>query len=267
MYTIPQGYIEAARKAVRDEMFGNLRCGGRNNDEYYCVIAAEKIWYCYLERIAEEASGAPLSVGDIRYGCRKAGIEYETNDEHEVVVRMPNSPYWFSGAYFHLYGGPADAQGHYQGYNIEGPEMNLSIRAFLKFLKWFDTLIPSIAAHIHPMVEQLCLEYKQSQVILTSLEPLIESRLRDVELNYACRTENGDSRILFWIFTEDEDNILLEFRHEEFMQNIDLFVKVIRIISEDPSKYDRYPRWARMLDYNDEEWRPDRNFCKEIGII
>ena len=267
MYSIPQGYIDKAQKAVRDELFSNLRCGGRNTDEYYYTIAAERIWYCYLKRIVEESSATQLSLKDIFYACRKAEIECAMQNGCELTLSMPNSLYWFSDAHFQIYGGPADFIGNYQGYTLEGPDMNLSIKTFLKYLKWFDSIIPSIEGIIPPMVAELCGQYKQAQVAQTSLEPLIEARLNDVPLNYACRPKDASLRIEFWLYTNDVRNVHLSFGFKEFTQNIEIIEKVIRIVYKDPSKYSNYPKWAKMLDFDDEDWRPDINIRKCIGII
>lgn len=267
MYILPVGYIDWATGAVRDELFRNLANGGRLDDRYYYTIAAEKVWYCFVTRINEEADRGYLSARDIAWGCRRYGIRCEKDNQGDIRIQMPNFTYWFTDTCEFAYGGPVYSDGNYQGYEIDTPPMCFSTRTFIRFLKWFDPVIISIRDRIPQMLERLCLQYKQAQIAMSSLRVILEPRLEGTNARYACRAGDNGAMVDIWLFPESIDPIRFTFEFTDLVENIGLYEKIIKIVAKEPDRYESYHRWAKLVSWFGREPIPEKDGGRCIGII
>lgn len=272
MYTIPAGFMDSALRELRRELFANLGNGARLPEDYYFTIAAETIWYCYIEWKNHDAAfrDIALSVGDIEAGCRRAGIPY-TREGADITIRMPGRMYYFTDTYDFAYGGPADSCGLYRGDSLAFSAMAFSIRAFIKYIRWFDRTVDSARTGILESVDTFCRQFKRAQVAACAMPHILEPGLEDVNYRYGCFSDNDGDFIRLWLYYGDEDQdsprvVQLTFRCEDLVADPERHRNIIRVIAAERDRYRHYPLWAKEMPMFSDNV-PDQSSKKAVGVF
>ena len=233
---------------VRRELVSNLRHGGRCSDDYYFTLAAEHIWIAVViwkDQDSDYTQRTGLTLKDIEYGCRRRGFRTE-RDKGELKVFLPNHTYVFFDTYFcsHPYGGPADAEGHYQGYHlIDGP-LGMSMRTFFRILEWFDSEIDSVRPEVARTVEETCAAFRIAQIRETTLHTLLDPGLEGVTYDLRSR---GNDVIVEVRYEKDRDECMgtiravrLRFGYDDVIGNAGMYRNVILRLNEHPEYWESY---------------------------
>jgi len=283
MGKVQQGFIDEGLKVVGGELSEDLHGEGRKTDDFYFVLAAEYVWYKYLMwKVADSGyqDERTLRVRDLAQACRVNGISYVLNTESgyaetEIKITMPNHSYRFWDNGGKVYGGPVDCDLYYPGYWLMESDMNISMKSFVKLLRYFDRVIDSIENDVSELVRRLCLEFKVSRIMNVSLKSFLEPGLEDIKYRYSSCIVDDRLAVRIFLYDVPEKKefradgldltvcIKVLFGWQELLDNLESYKNMLRNLSSGKSDYTHYSRWAEYAEPWNEyvpEWSEERQY-------
>lgn len=239
--------LKTARKAVRRQAEALQNTWELPITWFQDIMVSEVFGYLLKGRMKHDAYQKPCSFNALWNDVLDAGHNAFFNDNgrysfNDFYVTLSNIKYHIEeGPELRWYAVPVTS--NIFTINIPGP-VRLSSESFIRFMEEFDQVVPMIHAEAEILHSEVAKKEYTDNILLTSLESLVDEALRETDITYSYELKNSDIIFRFWL--QGHTGLRVRIPSEQYATRIMELPSLLKKPEEGIKKYGKDFRYERL---------------------